>query len=121
VQLAAAVVVRAEPVAAALADPAHVASAVVVADDLHAVLVDYAPALIQDAFVVVAAVAEQLHVAAPVAVFLVLRLVRPAVVVVAQVALRVQPEAHFAHVPLVAVRFVAVAAPARCAVVRVEH
>src|SRR6185369_13042615 len=80
IQPVAAAVVRAEPVAGvpvavALADPAHVASAVVVADDLHAAPVDFAPVLIRDAFVVGAAAAEQLHVVAPVAVVLVLRLV----------------------------------------------
>jgi hypothetical protein len=51
----------------------------------------------------------------------VLRLVHPAAVVVAQVALRVQPAAHFEHVLLVAVRSVVVAALARCDVVHVAH
>ena len=120
VRLAVAVVAPGEPVAGALADPAHVASAVVVADDRHAVLVDSAPVLIHGAFVVVAAAAEQLRVVAPDAVVLVLRLFRPAVVV-AQVARRVQPAAHFAHVPLVAVRSAVVVAPAPCAVVRVVY
>ena len=123
-----AVVVRAAPaavgpVAGALAEPAHVASAVAVADVLHAVLVDSEPVLIHDAFVVVAAAAAgQLHVAVPVSVVLVLRLVRPVAVVVAQVAPHVQPAAHFAHVPLVAVRSAVVAAVvaavAPCDVVR---
>lgn len=73
------------PAVNALADPAHVASAVAAADVLHAVLVDSEPVLIHDASVVVAAVAEQLRVvvAVVVAVALVLRRVRPAAVVVA--------------------------------------
>ena len=126
IQPVAAAVVRVEPVAGvpvavALADPAHVASAVVVADDLHAALVDFAPVLIRDAFVVGAAAAEQLRVVALVSVVLVLRLVRPAAVVVAQVELPVQPAAHLQHVPLVAVHSAVVAAVAPCAVVRVVY
>lgn len=57
-QLVAAVVVRAGPVVAAPADPAHVSSAVEAAADLHVVLVGFAPVLIHDASVVAAAVAE---------------------------------------------------------------
>ena len=126
VQLDEAVVVRgepvvAEPVAAALADPAHVASAVAVAGDRHGERVDSVPVLIRDAFVVVAAAVEQLRVVAPVAVGPAPRHVHLAAVVVAQIALHVQLAAHLPHVPLVAVRFVAVAAPALCAVVRVER
>ena len=123
------VVVRAElavvaPVADALADPAHVASVVAAADDLHAALVDSAPVLIHDAFVVVAVAAEQLRVAALVAVVRVLRHVRPVAVVVALVVRHVQPAAHLLHVQLDAVRSVVVAAAAvavvaLCAALRV--
>jgi hypothetical protein len=113
------VVVRAElavvaPVADALADPAHVASAVAAADVPHAVLVDSEPVRIHDASVVVAAaaVAEQLRVVAAVAVVRVLRPVRLAAVVVAQVELRVQLAPHHDRLG---------AAPALCAAVRVGH
>ena len=121
--LGAAVVVPSEPVAGALADPAHVASAVVVADDLHAVLVDSAPVLVHDAFVVVAAAVEQLRVVAVVAVagVLVLRLVRPAAAVVVQVARRVQLAAHVANVLFVAAPSVVVAVVAQRAAVRAAH
>ena len=126
IQPVAAVVARVAPAAAlavagALADPAHVAFAVAVVGDLLAVPVDCAPVLTRDAFVVVAAAAEQLHVVALVSVVLVLRLVRPAVVVVAQVVLRVQLAVHLPHVPLVAVRSAVVAAPAPHDVVRVVY
>lgn len=89
----------------ALVDPAHVASAVAVADGLHAALVGSAPVLIHDAFVVVAAAAEQLRVVVvAVAAALVLRLVHLAAVVVAQVALHVQLALHHDRLGVVAVR-----------------
>lgn len=103
------------PAVNAPADPAHVSSAAAVAAVLLEAPVGFEPEPVHDAFVVVAAAAEQLRVAVvAVAVALVLRRVRPAVVVVAQVEQRVQPSAHFAHVPHVAARSVVVAAVAPC-------
>jgi hypothetical protein len=100
------------------ADLAHVAPVVAAADDLHAALVDSAQVLIHDAFVVVAAAAAQLHVAAvAVAVVLVLRRVHLAAVAVAQVLPHVQLAPH--HGRLAVVRFAAVVAAVRHGEVRV--
>jgi hypothetical protein len=116
--LAAAVLPVAVPVVNVPADPAHVASAVAVAADLHAALVGSALELIPDAFVVVAVAAEQLHVAVvAVVVVLVLRRVHLAVVAVAQVLPHVQLAPH--HGRLDAARFAVVVAAAQCAAVRV--
>jgi len=122
VRAAAAVVVRGAPVVNELADPAHVASAVVVAAGLQAVLVGSARAPVHDAFVVVAAAAEQLRgVVVAVAVALVRRRVRPAVAVVAQVALHVQLAVRLRCVPRDAARSADVVAPARCVAGRVAR
>lgn len=112
----------AAPVVNALADPAHVSSAVAVADELDVAPVGFAPVLIHDAFVVVAAAAEQLRVVVAVAaaVALVLRHVRPAAVVVAQVLPHVQLALH-PHAPLDAVRSAVVVAVARRDAVRAAH
>ena len=93
--LVAAVVVRAVLVVNAPAGLAHASSEVAAAADLHVVPVGFAPALIHDASVVVAAAAEQLRVVVPVvAVELVLRRVRPEVAVGAQVLPHVQLAPH---------------------------
>ena len=117
------------PVFALVAEAAHVVAPLVVAAVERVApvaveqvaLVDFAPELIHDAFVVVAAAAEQLRaVVAVVEVALVRRLFRPAAVV-AQVEQPVQLAAHLAHVPLVAVRSAVVVAPARRDVVHVVY
>ena len=97
--------------ASAVAEVAHV---VAVAAVLHVALVGYAPVLVHDAFVVVVAAAAQLHGAlvAAVAVVLVLRHVRPAVAVVAQVLPPVQLSPHHDRLGV---------APARRAAVRVAR
>ena len=82
-------------------------------------LVGSALAPIHDAFVVVAAVAEQLHVAVVAAVVPGLRRVHLAAVAVAQVLLLVQLAPH--HARLAAARSAGVVAPARYAAVRVAQ
>ena len=117
--LAVAVLPVAVPVVNVPADPAaHVASVVAVAADSHEAPVGSALELIHDAFVVVAAAEEQLHVAVvAVVVVLVLRRVHLAVVAVAQVLPHVQLGPH--HGQLDAARFAAAVAAVRCAAVRV--
>lgn len=110
----------AAPVVNALADPAHVSSAVAVADELDVAPVGFAPVLIHVSSVAVAAAAE-LHVVVAVAVALVLRRVRPAAVVVAPVLLAVQPELLLLHDPLDVARSAGVVAPARRVAVRAVH
>lgn len=120
--LAAAVVVLAEPVVVAPADLAHASSEVAAAAVLHVVPVDSVLAPVHDAFVVAAAVAEQLHVVAAAvaaAAELVLRRVRPVAVVVAQVVqhVRLAPLRDL----LDAARSAGDVAPAPCVVVRVAQ
>jgi hypothetical protein len=93
---------------------AVVVPVVAVAAALHVAPVDYAPELIHDAFAVVVAAAAQLHGAlvVAVAVVLVLRHVRPAAAVVAQVLPPVQLSPHHDRLGV---------APARRAAVRVQH
>lgn len=101
---------RSETVDLASAAASAVASAVRVIQPVAAVIVRVVPV-----------VAERLHVVVRVFVALVMRLVRPAAVVVAPDGLRVQLAARFVHVPLVVVRSVVGAAVARYDVDRVER
>jgi hypothetical protein len=101
------------PAVSALADLAHVASVVAAVADLNEALVGFVLEPVHDAFVVVAAVA--------VAVALVLRRVRLAVVVVAQVAPHVQPGLRLLHDRFDVARSAAVFGPARFDVVRVAQ
>ena len=102
--LVAAVVVRVEPVA-----------------DAPVALVGSAQVRVHDAFVVVAAVVEQLHVVVAVAVVeLVLRRVRPAAVAVAPVLLHVQLSAQLLHDRRDAARSAGVVDPLQLVARRVE-